>query len=362
MTVLEHAIIPFLHHPNIRDVLVVTNAAHMPLYAQATANLALPSPVIGGQTRQDSVLNGLQALAALPEPPDYVLIHDAARPGVCNRVIGSVICALCDGDTAVTPTLPIADTLRHIDYDILGKVADRDHLRAVQTPQGFAFAPLLDAFAKRKGKTSNTDESLLMSAAGHYVRSVEGSPRNMKLTYPEDTAMLNALLSRPVTISASGTDIHPLAHNSESFAKPMVLGGVVIPGDYHLVGHSDADVILHALCDAIYGALGDGDIGVHFPPSDMQWKDADSKRFLAHAMQKIQDAHGKLIHVDITLLAEKPRLSAHRDAIIQSVAQLCDLPEKRVGLKATTTEKLGFIGREEGVLAQVTITLELPDA
>lgn len=362
-TVLQHAIMPFLHHTSVADVQLVIHPDHAALYDDATRGLQLPAPIMGGATRHDSVMRGLQALAARPNPPTHVLIHDAARPGIDNSVIDRVIATLAQGKVAVTPALPVADTLRATvdNGETAGDTVDRNTLRAIQTPQGFDLQALLAACAAVTDAASATDETSIMSQARHTVALVAGSPRNMKLTYTEDMAMLNAMLSKTITVSTTGIDIHPLAAKTPDNQKPMILGGVEIPSEHYLVGHSDADVLLHALCDAIYGALGDGDIGVHFPPSDMQWKDADSKRFVAHAMQKIADSDARLLHVDMTMLAERPRLSQYRDAIIQSVATLCNLPLSRIGLKATTTEKLGFIGRQEGVLAQVTITMEIPD-
>ncbi len=357
MPVLSHSLKRFSTHNRIAMTLCVIDKAHEDWYQAANADLNILPAIWGGATRKDSVQAGLEALAALPQPPTHVLIHDAARPGIENSIIDTVINALENGAKAVTPVIAVADTLRLGDDETMSDVIDRSGLRALQTPQGFDFEALRDAYAICDNAV--TDETTVMSLAGHEIVAVPGSRANMKITYPEDLIMLEALLSQKrITLSGTGIDVHPLAAGGD---KPFKLGGITIPCDYHLAGHSDADVVLHALCDAIYGTIGDGDIGVHFPPSNMDLKDADSKIFLAHALQKLNIADGRLLNVDVTVLAEKPRLTPHRDAIRQSLATLCGLPLQRIGLKATTTEKMGFVGRAEGVLAQVTVTVELPD-
>ena len=312
--------------------------------------------VQGGATRRESVLAGL---AALPEETAYVLIHDAARPGVSAGVALAVAQALQTAPAAL-PVLPIADTIKQ---DLAGTITtlDRSTLHAAQTPQGFAMRVL-----KRALKTAGpqeTDEIQAIEALGLTPALVPGTAQNMKVTRQEDLSMVRALLTPQqamITVTGQGFDVHKFCPPGENLDRPLILGGLRVAGGPPLAGHSDADVLLHALCDGIYGALGDGDIGSHFPPSDMQWKDRDSTHFLEHALALIAANGGELVHMDLTLICETPKLRPIHDAMKQRLTALTGLPAHRIGLKATTTEGLGFPGRKEGIAAQATVTLRLP--
>ena len=310
--------------------------------------------VAGGDTRRASVQAGL---AALPDAIDQVLIHDAARPGIDARTIVNVSAALKDYAAAL-PVLPLVDTIRSTDPS-LPSTLNRSKLHAAQTPQGFALGPLLQVL--KQSSQDETDEIQAMERAGHGVATVPGTRQNQKLTTQEDLVTLTALLTNPpLFITGSGFDVHRFCTPDEAEDRTLVLGGLAMPGERPLAGHSDADVLLHALCDAIYGALGDGDIGKHFPPSEASWKDQDSTLFLRHAMAQIAARGGSLVHCDLTLICEEPKLRPVEDAMKTRLMDLTGLSAAHVGLKATTTEQLGFTGRKEGIAAQATVTLRLP--
>ena len=333
-------------HPDDRD-----------LYDEATQGLALPQPVAGGETRQQSVLAGLAALE--PRAPRLVLIHDAARPFASSALIARAIEA---GHTtgAAIPALRIADTVKSVDPGgrIVG-TADRETLRIVQTPQAFAFAPLLDAHrkAERSGRADFTDDAALMEWAGHAVSTFEGETGNFKLTTPEDFRRAEAMMLTSLSDirTGMGFDVHEFGPGDH-----VTLGGVRIAHDHGLSGHSDADVVLHAVVDAILGALADGDIGAHFPPSDPQWKGATSDRFLKFAADRVAKRGGVIAHLDITVVSEAPKIGPHRDAMRARIAEIAGITPDRVGVKATTNEGMGFIGRREGMVAHATATIRLP--
>lgn len=305
--------------------------------------------VTGGATRTASVKAGLAALSQ--NPPDLVLIHDGARPFVSPLVINNVIDAL-SGSPAAVPALPIPDALKSLD----GASVNREQLRRVQTPQGFHFDKIWRAFETLDDNASFADDIEVAKAAGLGIVFTAGDINNFKVTYPEDFAKAEAMLKTETYIATgTGFDVHRFSEGGT-----MWLCGVPIDCGFTLLGHSDADVGLHALTDAILGALAFGDIGDHFPPSDPKWKGASSDKFLLFAIDKIQERGGQLQHVDVTLICEKPKIKPHRDAMRARVAKLCGLPLTRVSVKATTTEKLGFTGRSEGMTAQASATIKLP--
>ncbi len=307
----------------------------------------------GGATRQDSVRAGLEALA--PHQPDIVLVHDAARPIIPEGTIPALLAALRESPGAI-PAAPVADTLKRVVRGVITETVSRTGLFRAQTPQAFRFATLLAAH--RAGLTGATDDASLLEAAGQTVEVVTGSDDNIKLTYPEDLLRLERIMGFAPSITRVGTgfDVHAFEPG-----RPLVLCGVTIPHDNGLAGHSDADVGIHALCDAIYGALAEGDIGRHFPPSQAAWKDADSARFLIHAAERIAANGGRLANADITLICERPKITPHAPAMIARLASLLRVPSTRISVKATTTERLGFTGRGEGIAAQAVVSILVPD-
>ena len=320
--------------------------------AAALAGIAHLPVVPGGATRQGSVLAGLEALA--PLAPDLVLIHDAARPVVPRGTVESLLDALARAPGAI-PAAPVADTLKRAEDGRVVATVSRARLFRAQTPQGFRFATLL-ALHRAAGDQGATDDAALLEAAGEPVLLVPGSEENIKLTYPEDQARLERILLGPlVPRVGTGFDVHAFADG-----RALVLCGVRVPHDRGLAGHSDADVGIHALCDAIYGALAEGDIGRHFPPSEAAWKDADSARFLRHAAARIAARGGVLANADVTLICERPKITPHAPAMIARLAALLEAPPGRISVKATTTERLGFAGRGEGIACQAAVSVLLP--
>lgn len=350
----------FLGHPAIGHVLVAIAPEDEALYL-AAADAVGPSakllpPVEGGATRQASVLAGLEALAAVG--PATVLIHDAARPFVSADLIGRVLGAL-DGSPGVLPVIPVADTLKRGKAGgAVEATVPRDGLWRAQTPQGFAFDAILAAH-RRFADRAFTDDAAIAEAADLAVRLVEGDARNLKITEPEDFALAEALMqmNRPseITVTGQGFDVHRLIPGDGVW-----LCGVKIPGPYALLGHSDADCGLHAITDAVLGAIGAGDIGTHFPPSDERWKGAASDQFLIRTLELARAAGGRLVHVDVTIICERPKISPHREAMRARLAEITGLPAARVSVKATTTEELGFTGRREGIAAQAVATVAIP--
>lgn len=322
----------------------------------ALAGLAHLPPVPGGATRQGSVRAGLEALAA--HAPDVVLVHDGARPVIPAGTIAALLAALEAAPGAI-PALAVADTLKRAADGRIAATVPRAGLYRAQTPQAFRFGPLLAAHrAAVPDDPAATDDAALLEAAGQAVAIVAGSEDNIKLTWPEDLMRLErALLPALTPRVGTGFDVHAFAAG-----RPLVLCGIAVPHDRGLAGHSDADVGIHALCDAIYGALAEGDIGRHFPPSEATWKDADSARFLRHAAGRIAARGGVLTHADITLICERPKIGPHAAAMRARLADLLGVAEGRVSVKATTTERLGFTGRGEGIAAQAVATLLLPEA
>lgn len=309
--------------------------------------------VPGGATRQDSVRAGLLALRS--HTPEFVLIHDAARPLIPPGTVPALLAALAHHQGAI-PAAPVADTLKRVRDGVIVETVPRDGLFRAQTPQAFRFDTILAAH--QSDLIGATDDAALLEALGHSVAIVAGSERNIKLTYPDDLARLEAAMSPAPTLLphiGSGFDVHALTEG-----RPMVLCGVTVPFDQGLAGHSDADVGIHALCDAIYGALAEGDIGRHFPPSDASWRNADSAAFLAHAAARIAARGGRLVNADVTLICERPKIAPHAPAMRERLAAILGIAVDCVSVKATTTEKLGFTGRGEGIAAQAAAIVLLP--
>lgn len=319
--------------------------------AEALAALSGWRTVVGGATRAGSVQAGLAALEQSDDTP--VLIHDAARPFLDAAVIERLLNALNSADGAL-PALPVADSLRcGVDGLVAGGV-ERDGLWRAQTPQAFRLKTIRDAYAAWTDAEAPTDEAAVVERAGGRVRLVEGDARLMKLTYPEDFAMAEALLPKTFR-TGQGFDVHRWGPGTSVW-----LCGVEIPHDQTLIGHSDADAGLHALTDAILGAIADGDIGDHFPPTDPQWKGASSDRFLVYAAERVAARGGRIVNVDVTLICEQPKVKPHRQAMRDRLAELLSLPLDAVSVKATTTEALGFTGRGEGLAAQAAVSVEMP--
>jgi 2-C-methyl-D-erythritol 4-phosphate cytidylyltransferase/2-C-methyl-D-erythritol 2,4-cyclodiphosphate synthase len=332
-------------------------------YAESLATLGpvgsrLQEPVVGGATRQMSVRAGLEFLAASSTAPEIVLIHDAARLFPTKTLIYDALAAAKTYGAAV-PGLPVTDTIKEIDADnvIVGTPA-RARLRAVQTPQAFRFDLILAAHRLAASKGLDlTDDAAVAEWAGHHVHIFDGEMGNMKVTTVEDFCLAEARLigDLPDIRTGQGYDVHALGPGDHVW-----LGGYKIAHDHGLVGHSDADVLSHAITDAILGALAEGDIGSHFPPSDPQWKGAASKIFLAAAAERVCARGGMIAHIDATVICERPKVGPHRDSIRECLAAILGIATDRVAIKATTTERLGFTGREEGIAALAVASIRLP--
>lgn len=349
--VLRWAVEAFANHAAIDGIKVVIREGDQHRYEETVAGLDLTSPAIGGATRQISVRNGLEALAA--SAPERVLIHDAARPFVSHRVIADVARAL-DHAEAAAPLIAVSDTLRRIRTGA-SELVSRNGLQRTQTPQGFRFAKILDAHRKFLAEPA-TDDLALAERAGLSFTPVKGDESNMKLTEPEDFALAEKLASSALSDVRTGTgfDAHGFAVGDHVW-----LCGIKIPHEHGLSGHSDADVGLHALTDAILGAISAEDIGAHFPPSEERWRGAPSRLFLEHAGRLVKGAGGIIAHVDVTLICERPKVAPHRDAMRAAIAEILSLDLARVSVKATTTDGLGFTGRREGIAALAVATIRL---
>lgn len=351
--VLRWTLDAWVRQPNVTAIQVAIGPEQEALYADAVAGLDLRAPIAGGATRQESVRLGLEALADVL--PDIVLIHDAARPLVSDRLITAVIASLEAGADAAVPLLPVADTLKKHDGSAWNTVS-RDGLHRAQTPQGFRFAKILRAH-RHYAQRNVTDDMALAELAGLHIREVAGEEENLKITTPEDFARAEAQLRAKLGESRTGMgyDVHKF-----SAGDHVWLCGIKVAHDHALEGHSDADVGLHALTDAILGAIGEGDIGVHFPPSDERWRGAPSWKFLDHAANLVRRKGGAIVHCDVTLICERPKVGPHREAMRARIADILSLDIARVSVKATTTEGLGFAGRQEGLAAQAVATVRLP--
>ena len=357
--VLRRTLDVFLHASEVDRVVVCIHPDDAGLYEDCTPkNDKLLPPVFGGATRQLSVLAGLEALAEFNT--DHVLIHDAARPFVSEQTIRNVLTAL-ENDAAALPGIPIADTLKQSDdLGLVDETVSRENLYAAQTPQGFHFSVIMDAHRKANAANRDdfTDDAALAEWAGISVRLVEGNAANTKLTTNEnfEEAERRMRSSMPDVRTGHGYDTHQLVDGDH-----ITLCGVEIPFTHKLSGHSDADVGLHALTDALLGTIGDGDIGSHFPPSDAKWKGAQSDQFLSHAASLVRAQGGTITHCDVTLICEAPKIGPHRQAMREAIARILDIESKRVSVKATTNERIGFIGREEGMVALATATVVISE-
>lgn len=348
--VLSHSARALANHPRIDQTIVVVAQGQEDQAVSALAGIVVDAIITGGAERQDSVAAGL----AVVGDAEAVLIHDAARPFLPASVIDRLVDALESSDGAI-PALPVVDTLAR-GGSMLGDVVDRSGLIRVQTPQAFRTAAIQAAHASWSGGTA-TDDAQMVRAAGHQVAVVEGHALLEKITQPADFAEAERKWSqRLISRTGMGYDVHRLVGGEE-----LWLGGVRIDHSHGLSGHSDADVALHALTDALLGALGDGDIGSHFPPTDPQWRGAASHRFVEHAAQLIQQAGGVIDHVDVTIICEAPKIGPHRDAMRAAIGMMLKVPTTKVSVKATTTERLGFTGRGEGIAAQAVATIRLPE-
>ena len=345
--VIRHAVARLA--PDVDLIQPVGDAAPI---AAALAGLAHLPVVPGGATRQDSVRAGLEALA--PHAPEVVLVHDAARPYVPAGTVAALLAALAEVPGAI-PAVPVADTLKRGGPDLrIIETVPRAGLYRAQTPQAFRFALLLDLH--RAAPVGATDDAAILEAAGYAVALVAGDEQNIKLTYKEDLVRLERVLAGTlIPRVGTGYDVHALTEG-----RKLILCGVDVPHDRGLAGHSDADVGIHALCDAIYGALAEGDIGRHFPPSEATWKDADSARFLRHAAGRIAARGGMLANADVTLICERPKITPHAPQMIARLAEILGVEPGRISVKATTSEKLGFTGRMEGIAAQAVATVLVP--
>jgi 2-C-methyl-D-erythritol 4-phosphate cytidylyltransferase/2-C-methyl-D-erythritol 2,4-cyclodiphosphate synthase len=342
-------------HPGIDGVRAVIHPDDGDAYAEAAAGLDVLAPVHGGASRQESVLHGLESLAEAA--PARVLIHDGARPFVDTATIDRVLAAL-ETQPGAIPAIPVADTLkREGSGRAIAETVGRTGLWRAQTPQGFRFADILAAHRQAAGCAEASDDAAVMERAGHAVGLIDGNPENVKVTTQDDlTRAARWLAGAAETRVGQGFDVHRFADTP----GPVMLCGVPVDHEVGLAGHSDADVGLHVVVDALLGALGEGDIGHHFPPSDPQWKGADSARFVDRALEIAQARGARLIHVDVTLICERPKIGPHRPVMARRIAELLQLPESRVSVKATTTEGLGFTGRREGIAAQAAVTVQLP--
>jgi 2-C-methyl-D-erythritol 4-phosphate cytidylyltransferase/2-C-methyl-D-erythritol 2,4-cyclodiphosphate synthase len=355
--VITRALSAFIGHPSIAMVQAVIHSADTTSYRAATEGLKLLQPVFGGETRQTSVRAGLEALE--PYGPQIVLVHDAARPFASETLITRAI-AVAQERGAAVPVTPVTDTVKSVDArGVVTGTPDRVALRLVQTPQAFRFRTLIEAHRKAHvaARDGFTDDAALAEWAGIEVTTFAGEAANVKLTNTEDFARAEALsLAACADVRMGfGFDVHQFAPGDH-----VMVGGIRVPHERGLTGHSDADVVLHALVDAILGALADGDIGVHFPPTDPQWRGVSSDRFLAFAVERVRSRAGQIAHLDVTVVCESPRIGPVRDAMRGRIADIAAIPVDRVAVKATTTEKMGFTGRGEGIAAFATATLRLP--
>nr|WP_174522199.1 bifunctional 2-C-methyl-D-erythritol 4-phosphate cytidylyltransferase/2-C-methyl-D-erythritol 2,4-cyclodiphosphate synthase [Sphingobium amiense] len=350
--VIAHAFDALAAHEDVDAIHIVLGDGQERAARALLGDRRVASFITGADSRRGSVRAGLESIAA-SGGAETVLIHDAARPFLPAAVVDRLVQALEHADGAI-PTLPVADTLVRGADGHMADPVDRAALHRVQTPQAFRFATILAAHRAWNEAEEATDDAQILRRCGHDVILVQGDERLAKLTFPEDFARADQALARTTRVGM-GYDVHRLAPDEE-----LWLGGVLVPYDRGLAGHSDADVALHAIVDAILGALAEGDIGSHFPPSDAQWRGAASDRFLAYARDRVAARGGAIGHVDLTIICEAPKIGPHRDAMRTRIAEILAVPLDRISVKATTTERLGFAGRGEGIAAQAVATLTLP--
>ncbi len=356
VAVIRRAADAFVAHPSVNHVRIVLREADRQLYDDAFSDARLMPPVTGGVSRQESARLGLESLRDVA--PDVVLIHDGARPFPDKALISRVIDGLLRYP-AVLPALPVTDTIKNVSSDgkTVAGTMDRSALRRAQTPQGFRYAEIVAAHAAAAGGPERTDDAMIAEQAGLAVGLVPGSETNLKITTQDDMQIAERTLwpLNMITRIGTGFDVHRFCPGDH-----VILGGVRIAHDHGLEGHSDADAALHAITDAVLGAIGDGDIGSHFPPSDNRWRDADSAAFLRHAADLVSRRGGKIDNVDVTIICERPKIGPHRDGMRRRIAEILGVSEGAVSVKATTTETLGFTGRGEGLAAQAVAAVRLP--
>ncbi len=355
-SVLRHTIEQFSTHPDVTKIQVVIAPGFQDLYEKATAGLPkLLPPVIGGATRQESVYTALQTLSLTKD--DIVLIHDAARPCIDHQSIDQILSVL-KNNQAASLGIEISDTLRKTDGNEYKTIIDRQNVYAMQTPQGFHFDVISTAHEKYKG-LNFSDDTALVTEMGIPVFIVKGNRMNLKITTPDDIMIAEKYLTPPALIPRTGLgfDVHAFGDAAETIR----IGGIDIPHSSCLKGHSDADVVLHAITDALFGVIADGDIGSHFPPNNPDYKGKDSAFFLEEAARAVRAKGGRIVHVDTVIMCEAPKIGPHRASMQQRVADILGIPAARVSIKATTTEELGFTGRREGIAAQAIATVMLPD-
>lgn len=357
--VLRWSLDVFAQHPAIGDVFTVIHPDHAEQYRRAAEGLQLPPPVIGGATRQETVRLGLEAIAARGAP-DFILIHDAARPGLTPALLERICAELSIAD-AVIPGLPVTDTVRRETASGV-KTENREGLYTIQTPQAFRFETVL-ALHRQHKDAQVTDDAALFELAGKAVKIIEGERGNFKVTHNGDLSLMEqAIAYRCGDVrTATGYDVHKFTEPQHDLHK-LKICGVDVPHARVLEGHSDADVGLHAITDAILGCVCDGDIGMHFSPKDARWKGADSSAFLRHAAGLVAAQGGVIAHVDVTLICEEPKIGPHREKMRARIGEILQLPVTRISVKATTTEGLGFTGRREGIAAEAAVTVRLPFA
>ncbi|MCE2510333.1 MAG: bifunctional 2-C-methyl-D-erythritol 4-phosphate cytidylyltransferase/2-C-methyl-D-erythritol 2,4-cyclodiphosphate synthase [Alphaproteobacteria bacterium] len=351
--VLRHAAEAFASHPKVDITQIVIHPDDRVFYDEAVAGLALPDPVAGGETRQESVRLGLERLNA--QAPTTVLIHDAARPFIDAATIARVVDALAEERAAIA-ALPVVDTLKREEGSHIAATVDRSGLWRAQTPQGFRFPDILAAYRSAKDDAF-TDDAAVAEAAGIPVGLVGGTEANFKVTTTEDFARAERLASGATGLLrvGQGFDLHRFGPGDH-----VMICGVSVPHDRGIEAHSDGDVGLHALTDAILGAIGDGDIGTHFPPSDPKWRSVDSAVFLHEALTRLAQRGGRIHNLDVTLICEEPKITPHRKAMVARLAAITGLAENAISVKATTTEGLGFLGRKEAIAAQAVAMIALP--
>jgi 2-C-methyl-D-erythritol 4-phosphate cytidylyltransferase / 2-C-methyl-D-erythritol 2,4-cyclodiphosphate synthase len=356
--VMRHALTALLAHPSIGEIVAVIHPDDAALFEQAASGIERVRHVFGGPTRQASTLLGLQAMAN--GAPEYVMIHDAVRPFISPLLLNRITEALT-AESGVIPALPVSETVKRKDQQgFVTETVSRAGLFAAQTPQAFPFRLILQAHENARGQSDQefTDDASIAEFAGMKVRIVEGAPENIKLTWKHDIEMADKKLSGaafPDVRVGNGYDVHALEPGDH-----VTLCGVRIAHDASLSGHSDADVGLHALTDALLATRGAGDIGTHFPPSDPQWHGAASRIFVEHAAAIVREAGGRVANVDVTLICEAPKIAPHREAMVSAIAAMLHISPDRVSVKATTNERLGFIGRSEGIAAIATASVVYP--
>lgn len=360
MPILRRTVNVFLENPDIDHIQVIIHPDDLDLYNSAVGDLDLPLPVFGGETRQQSVFKGLEAISDIMA--EYVYIHDAARPFLKQITLNTLI-SVVEKHGAVIPALNVTDTIKYMADESIQNTIDRSYLFRAQTPQAFRYKAIYMAH-RRHENNDLTDDSAIAEQSGLKVRIIPGSEDNFKITTQDDLKKAQIMTQSSYTDVriGHGLDVHAFeTKKTKSKSGHVILGGIEIPHGKKLKGHSDADVALHAITDALLGAMALGDIGEHFPPSDKKWKDASSDIFLKHAAKLVDDADGVIANIDLTIICEEPKIGPHRDQIRDKISEIIDLDIARISVKATTTEKLGFTGRGEGIMAQAVATIRLPE-